>query len=130
MTTLNNAATPDTAATVTPANNDENVIIRTVKVTLKDKTSFAIPVTMSFDDVEHSDLVTWAGQSRVIDMQRMLRTLTPETLGEMASEGLVVNASTCTVKPVSFTETKAQIKQLASTMTQEEKDAMIAALMA
>ena len=121
----------DTAATATatPANNDENVIIRTVKVTLKDKTSFAIPVTMSFDGVTHSDLVTWAGQSRVIDMQRMLRTLAPETLGEMASDGLAVNASTCTVKPVSFAETKAQIKQLASTMTQEEKDAMIAALL-
>ena len=107
-----------------------STIERLVKVTLKDKTSYVIPVTMRFDDCSRSDLIGWAGQSRVIDMQRMLRTLAPETLAEMVTDGLNVHASTCTVKPVSFTETKAQIRKLASTMSQEEKDAMIAALMA
>lgn len=110
--------------------NTTSTIDRLVKVTLKSKESYVIPVTMRFDDCPHDDLIGWASQSRVIDMQRMLRTLAPETLGEMVTDGLDVHASTCTVKPVSFTETKAQIRALASTMTKDEKDAMIAALMA
>lgn len=113
----------------TDTNNTDTAIERLVKVTLKSKESYVIPVTMQFDDCKHEDLITWAAQSRVIDMQRMLRTLSGETLAEMVADGLNVHASTCTVKPVSFTETKAQIRALASTMTQEEKDAMIAALM-
>lgn len=109
--------------------NTNTVMEKEIRLTARD-VKYKITVRMNFDNVTEDSLHSWAFADRIIAMQRVLRECTPETLTELSENGYDVHALKAHEKPQNAAEIIAATKASIATMTPEQKNALLEALMA
>lgn len=102
---------------------------KTIRVT-SNKEQFKINVTMDFEGVGTNQLLAWSLQSQVIALQRVLRECSVESLNEMVENGYEVHALSAGTKPRTTVEVMNDAKNAISSLTSEQRNALIEELMA
>ena len=91
-----------------------------------DSEKFEIAVEMDFTGVTREKLIEWccAGSSRRVVLQSALRKLTTERLEEMADDGLIVAATSCT----DLKSPQEKRQEMIAAMSDDERKALAAEL--
>lgn len=110
---------------------DELVVNRTCGVSgggLPPNFTVAIPLTVQFTGCKLGNVLGWATSNRIVDLQRVLRSQQPEFLTQLAKTGLVRHANEMGERIVSPEQRREQLRQTLATMTQAERELLIAEL--
>ena len=110
---------------------DNNIYMAACNVSggsLPDGTKITLHLEIDFDGVSPNQERQWAATSRIIALQRNLRTLPLKTLEDMALDTVRVHASQCGMKVESKEETIAKFKSAYSAASPDIREEMMEAL--